>query len=86
MLRFGDAWLPNNTGEDLLSRVRELRSRSERPLQITIMGAPAKADQLELWEREGIDRAVRWIPTTTLGPAERALERWEDTLAELQGH
>jgi len=86
VLRFGDGWMPNNTGEDLLSRISELRSRAERPLQVTIMGAPTKPDVLELWEREGIDRAVRWIPSTTRGPAERALERWEDALAELQGH
>ena len=85
VLRFGDGWMPNNTGEDLLSRVRELRSRAERPLQVTIMGAPTKPEVLELWEREGIDRAVRWIPSTTRGPAERALERWEDALAEFQG-
>jgi probable F420-dependent oxidoreductase len=86
VLRFGDGWMPNITGEDLLARVRELRARAERPLQIMFMGAPAKAEQLELWEREGIDRAVRWIPSTTRGPAERALERWEEALAELQGH
>jgi probable F420-dependent oxidoreductase len=85
VLRFGDGWMPNNTGEDLLARARELRARAERPLRVTIMGAPAKPDLLEEFEREGIDRAVRWIPSTTHGPAERALERWEDAVAELQG-
>jgi probable F420-dependent oxidoreductase len=86
VLRFGDGWMPNNTGEDLLSRVRELRSRAERPMEVVLMGAPAKAEELERLEREGFDRAVRWIPSTTRGPAEQALERWESAVAELQGH
>jgi hypothetical protein len=28
---------------------------------------------------------VRWIPSAGLGPVERALERWEDAIAELHG-
>jgi len=86
VLRFGDGWMPNNTGEELLPRIRELRARAERPIQVIIMGAPAKPERLEEFEREGIDSVVRWIPATTLGPVERALERWEDAVAELQGH
>ena len=49
------------------------------------MGAPAKAERLEQFERAGIHRVVRWIPSTTLGPVEQALERWEQAMAELQG-
>ena len=85
VLRFGEGWMPNNTGEELLPRIRELRARAERPMQVIIMGAPAKPERLEEFEREGIDRVVRWIPSTARGPAERALERWEDAVAELQG-
>ena len=50
------------------------------------MGAPAKAEELEQSERAGIGRAVRWIPSTALGPAEQALERWERAMAEFQGN
>ena len=85
VLRFGDGWMPNNTGEDLIRRAQELWARADRPLEVIVMGAPAKAEQLEQFERAGIGRAVRWIPSTALGPAEKALERWELAMAEFQG-
>ncbi len=49
------------------------------------MSAPAKPDVLEKFERAGVRRVVRWVPSTALGPLERALERWEDAIAELHG-
>src|SRR5580693_3703115 len=85
VLSFGDAWMPNNTGEDLLARARELWARADRPIEVMIMGAPAKAAVLETYEAAGVRRVVRWIPSATLGPVERALERWEDAIAELHG-
>jgi len=85
VLRFGDAWLPNYTGEDLLARMRELWARAERPVEVNVMGAPAKAAVLEEFERAGVRRVVRWIPSSALGPAEKAFERWEQVLAELHG-
>ena len=85
VLRFGDAWLPNNTGEDLLARARELWARADRPIEVIVMGAPAKPAVLEEFAKAGVRRVVRWIPSATLGPVERALERWEDAIAELHG-
>ncbi|HTA32030.1 MAG TPA: LLM class F420-dependent oxidoreductase [Solirubrobacteraceae bacterium] len=85
VLRFGDAWLPNNTGEDLLARARELWARAERPIEVMVMGAPAKPKVLDEFEKAGVRRVVRWIPSAGLGPVERALERWEDAIAELHG-
>ncbi|MGD0452831.1 MAG: LLM class F420-dependent oxidoreductase [Solirubrobacteraceae bacterium] len=85
VLRFGDAWLPNNTGEDLLARARELWARADRPIDVIVMGAPAKAAALEEFQKAGVRRVVRWIPSATQGPVERALERWEDAIAELNG-
>jgi probable F420-dependent oxidoreductase len=85
VLRFGDAWLPNNTGEDLLARARELWARADRPIEVIVMGAPAKPAVLEQFANAGVRRVVRWIPSATLGPVERALERWEDAIAELNG-
>ncbi|HTC73514.1 MAG TPA: TIGR03619 family F420-dependent LLM class oxidoreductase, partial [Solirubrobacteraceae bacterium] len=85
VLRFGDAWLPNNTGEDLLARARELWSRAERPIEVMVMGAPAKPKVLDEFEQAGVRRVVRWIPSAGLAPVERALERWEDAIAELHG-
>jgi probable F420-dependent oxidoreductase len=85
VLSFGDAWLPNNTGEDLLARARELWARADRPIDVIVMGAPAKPAALEQFANAGVRRVVRWIPSATLGPVERALERWEDAIAELHG-
>ncbi len=87
VLRFGDAWLPNYLGEhdDLLGRARELWARAERPISLTVMGAPAKPEVLEGFEKAGVRRVVRWIPSAPLGPVERALERWESAIAELHG-
>jgi probable F420-dependent oxidoreductase len=85
VLRVGDAWFPNYGFEDLLERIEELRSRAERPIGVTVIGVPAKAAVLDELQRAGVQRVVRWIPSAARGPVERALERWEDTIAELNG-
>ncbi|MHB8532460.1 MAG: LLM class F420-dependent oxidoreductase [Solirubrobacteraceae bacterium] len=85
VLRFGDAWLPNYTGEDLFPRIEELRSRAERPIDVIVMGVPAKPELLERFERAGVRRVVRWIPSAARGPVEQALERWEAAVGELHG-
>jgi probable F420-dependent oxidoreductase len=85
VLRFGDAWMPNNTGEDLLARARELWARADRPIEVVVMGAPAKPAALEEFEKAGVRRVVRWLPSAGLGVIERALERWEGAIAELHG-
>jgi probable F420-dependent oxidoreductase len=85
VLSFGDAWMPNNTGEDLPARARELWARADRPIDVIVMGAPAKPAALEEFQKAGVRRVVRWLPSATQGPVERALERWEDAIAELNG-
>jgi len=85
VLRVGDAWFPNYGFEDLLERIEELRSRAERPIGVTVIGVPAKAAVLNELQSAGVQRVVRWIPSAGRGPVERALERWEDTIAELNG-
>ncbi len=85
VLRFGDAWMPNNTGEDLIARARELWARAERPIDVMVMGAPAKPAVLEELQQAGVRRVVRWIPSAPRGPVEAALERWESAIAELNG-
>jgi probable F420-dependent oxidoreductase len=85
VLSFGDAWMPNYTGEDLLERARELWARADRPVEVIVMGVPAKPAVLEAFAQAGVRRVVRWIPSAGLGPIERALERWEDAIAELHG-
>jgi probable F420-dependent oxidoreductase len=87
VLRFGDAWIPNYLGEDvdLIAQSRELQSRAERPIDFMVMGAPAKPAVLEQFEKAGVRRVVRWIPSAGLGPIEAALDRWESAIAELHG-
>jgi probable F420-dependent oxidoreductase len=85
VLSFGDAWLPNYTGEDLLERARELWARADRPIEVVVMGVPAKPAVLEELEKAGVRRVVRWLPSAGRAPVERALERWEDAIAELYG-
>lgn len=85
VLRVGDAWFPNYGFEDLLERIGELRSRAERPIGVMVMGVPAKAAVLDELQQAGVQRVVRWIPSAGRGPVERALERWEDAVAELNG-
>jgi probable F420-dependent oxidoreductase len=87
VLRFGDAWMPNYTGEpdDLITRARELWDRAERPVDVMVMGVPADPAILERFEDAGVRRVLRWIPSAPLGPVERALDRWERAIAELHG-
>ncbi|HEY4917004.1 MAG TPA: LLM class F420-dependent oxidoreductase [Solirubrobacteraceae bacterium] len=85
VLRVGDAWFPNYGFGDLLERIGELRSRAERPIGVSVIGVPAKAAVLEELQNAGVQRVVRWIPSAGRGPVERALERWEDAIAELNG-
>jgi probable F420-dependent oxidoreductase len=85
VLAFGDAWMPNFTGEDLLARARELWARADRPIEVIVMGVPAKPAVLEELQKAGVRRVVRWLPSAGLGPVERALERWEGAIAELNG-
>ena len=85
VMRFGDAWIPNYTGEDLLARARELWARADRRIEVVVMGVPAKPEVLEQLEKAGVRRVVRWVPSAALGPLEAALERWEGVIAELHG-
>ncbi len=90
VLAFGDAWFPNYLGEEalkpaLLDRAAELRARAERPVDFMVMTAPAKPAALEELRQAGCRRVVRWVPSANRGEIERALERWESAIAELNG-
>jgi hypothetical protein len=50
-----------------------------------VMGVPPDAAVLERLQLGGARRVVHWIPSAGLGPLERALERWESTIAEFTG-
>jgi probable F420-dependent oxidoreductase len=85
VLAFGDAWFPNFGPPDLFDRVKELRARAERPIEVHVANAPADARALEQLERAGVQRALPWIPAANRGPVERALDRFEAAIAEMHG-
>jgi alkanesulfonate monooxygenase SsuD/methylene tetrahydromethanopterin reductase-like flavin-dependent oxidoreductase (luciferase family) len=85
VLSFGDAWFPNHAPEGILERARELRARAARPIALMVMGVPADARVLEAYAAAGFQRAVHELPSAPRGPVERALDRYEAAIAELNG-
>ena len=88
VLGFGDAWFPNHARGGVLERLPELRERAAaagREIPVQVIGVPADARELERYEREGVTRAVFWVPSAARSVVERALERFEAAVAELHG-
>jgi probable F420-dependent oxidoreductase len=89
VLAFGDAWLPNHGRDgDVVERMGELRERAAdagRAIDVQVMGVPPKPEVLEAYERAGATRAIRWVPSAHRGRVERAMEGFEDAVAELHG-
>jgi probable F420-dependent oxidoreductase len=87
VLRFGNAWFPNYTrgSEGIFQRAEELRARAERPIDLMVMGVPARPEELERLAEAGCRRVVRWVPSAGRDVVERALEGWEAAIAELTG-
>jgi probable F420-dependent oxidoreductase len=84
VLSFGTAWFPNYD-ERIFPRIEELRSRAERPIDVQVLSAPADPAVLAKLHEAGVQRASRWLPSAGRGPVERALERWEEAIAEFAG-
>jgi alkanesulfonate monooxygenase SsuD/methylene tetrahydromethanopterin reductase-like flavin-dependent oxidoreductase (luciferase family) len=84
VLAFGDAWAPNYS-DDVIERANELKARANRPIDFVVLGAPADPAKLERLREAGCRRVVRWLPSANLSGVEPALERWEATIAELNG-
>jgi probable F420-dependent oxidoreductase len=89
VLAYGDAWIPSyGDGPDLAGRIAELRERAQdagRDIPVFVFDVPADAAALAQLERLGVARGVHWLPSAHRGPLERALERFEDAVAELHG-
>jgi probable F420-dependent oxidoreductase len=89
VLGFGDAWFPNwRKNSRVIERAAELRERAEhagRPIELHVIGVPADPKQIEAVREVGARRAVHWLPTGPRATVERALERWEDAIAEVVG-
>jgi probable F420-dependent oxidoreductase len=85
VLAFGDAWFPNFARGNVLDRLPELWARADRPIDVVMMSAPADPRALERLAQAGVRRAVHWLPSAGRGPVERALDRFEEAVAELHG-
>jgi len=87
VLAFGDAWMPNYLGpsDDVVTRGKELVARADRPIDLMLMNAQAKASTLARFEEAGYRRALFFIPSAGRGPIERALDQIETAIAELHG-
>jgi probable F420-dependent oxidoreductase len=86
VLAFGDGWFPNYREDgDVFSRVEELRARAERPIEVQMISVPADARALARVRDAGARRALHWLPTGGRSTVERALERWEAAIEELNG-
>jgi probable F420-dependent oxidoreductase len=86
VLGFGDGWLPNYRGNPVIfDRVKELRARAQRPVEVQMISAPADPAVLEAMHDAGVRRAMRWLPSGPRGPVERALEQWEQAIADFTG-
>jgi probable F420-dependent oxidoreductase len=84
VLAFGDAWFPNYD-ESVFERIRELRSRAERPIDVQVLSAPADPAVLQRLHDAGVQRASRWLPSGPRAVVERALEAWEQAIADFAG-
>jgi hypothetical protein len=72
----------------VLDRIPELRSRAAdagRDIRVLMMGVPADPHVLERCRQAGVVRSVHWLPSANRGRVERALERFEDAFAEING-
>jgi probable F420-dependent oxidoreductase len=86
VLAFGDAWFPNYRPDaTMFERVEELRARANRPIEVHMIGLPADPHDLERVRDAGIRRAAHWLPSGPRSTVERALERWETAIAQLNG-
>jgi probable F420-dependent oxidoreductase len=87
VLAFGDAWFPNYArgAEGLVERWDQLQTRVDRPIDLIVIGVPARPEVLERLQQAGCRRVVRWLPSAGRARVEQALESWESAIAELTG-
>jgi probable F420-dependent oxidoreductase len=86
VLAFGDGWFPNYRPDDaFFARVKELHDRADRPIEVQMIGMPADPRAMERVRDAGVKRVLHWLPSGPRAPVERALEGWENAIAEFNG-
>ncbi len=87
VLAFGDGWLPNWRGNPaIFERVRELRARADRPVEVQMLSVPPDPAVLDAMREAGVRRAMHWLPSGPLSTVERALDRWEEAVTTATGN
>ncbi|HEX4225369.1 MAG TPA: LLM class F420-dependent oxidoreductase [Pseudonocardiaceae bacterium] len=84
VLAFGDGWMPNYS-RDVLERAKELKARAERPIDLQVMGIPAKPEVIEAFAEAGFSRAVHWLPSASRSVIEAQLDKFEAATADVLG-
>jgi hypothetical protein len=79
---YGTAWFPNFTGSDAF---RDRIVEAARTVEVQVCGAPTDVATLERFRAAGVTRVVRWLPSGPRGHVEKALDQWEQAIADLVG-
>jgi probable F420-dependent oxidoreductase len=85
VLEYGDGWFPQWRDQNLFERMRELRARADRPIQVQVLSVPPDPKALEQLAEAGVHRASVWLPSGPWSTVEPALEKWERAIADLTG-
>jgi probable F420-dependent oxidoreductase len=85
VLAYGDGWFPQWHDTDLVTRIAELRDRTDRFVPVQVLSVPPDPKALEQLERAGVQRVSTWLPSGPWSKVEPALELWEKAIGELVG-
>lgn len=76
---FGDAWLANSDApDDLGPRIERLREVTGRDVPVTVYGVRGGPEQLEGYQRLGVERVLLHLPTL---PERETLEHLDEMAA-----
>src|SRR5258706_6339369 len=85
VLAFGEGWMPSYSGEAVFERIKELRSRAQRHVEVQLTAVPADPRVLDRIRDAGVRRAMHYLPSGPRSTVEPALERWERAIAGQTG-
>jgi probable F420-dependent oxidoreductase len=75
VLEYGDGWIPlRMPAAGLAKRMDELRSRADRPVNVTIYGAEPTPEAMAAYAGAGVDRVLFELPDTPVDKALRLLD------------
>ncbi|HJP76134.1 MAG TPA: LLM class F420-dependent oxidoreductase [Pseudonocardiaceae bacterium] len=84
VLDYADGWMPNYS-RSVIDRAKELRERTNRSIDLQIMGVPADPKVIEQFAEAGFSRALFWAPSASASVIESALDKFEAASADVLG-